>query len=73
MNIFCNAVTISHNSLSDKRLVAHCEEVRADLVLQEVIDEKGAEFVLQAVGEQAIQQYMQANGYTVFESNSKAA
>lgn len=58
MNIFCNAVTISHNSLSDKRLVAHCEEVRADLVLQEVIDLKGVEFVLQAVGDKAIADYL---------------
>jgi len=58
MNIFCNAVTISHNSLSDKRLTVHCEEVRADLVLQEVIDEKGVEFVLQAVGEKAIADYL---------------
>ena len=58
MNILCNAVTINHNSLSDKRLTVHCEEVRADLVLQEVINEKGAEFVLNALGDKAIADYL---------------
>jgi len=65
MNIQCNSVTVTSNSLSDKRLVAHCEEVRADLVLQEVIDLKGVEFVLQAIGTIEVIEYLKLRGYVV--------
>jgi hypothetical protein len=51
------------------------ELLRPDLVIQEIIEEKGVDFVLGAIGEKAIQIYMEANGYVVvdIEKTVKAA
>jgi len=47
-------------------------DVRHDLLIEQIIQEKGVEFVLQAIGnEKAIAEFMQANGYTVFNSSWK--
>lgn len=69
MNIQCNNIAVSTNTLGDTRMTVKCEGVRHDFVLQEIIDQKGVEFVLQAIGnEKAIAEFMQANGYIFYQS-----
>ena len=58
MNILCDHAEFKVNKIGDKAATVICHGARADLVIQEVIDEKGAEFVLQAVGDKAIADYL---------------
>jgi hypothetical protein len=72
MEIECRG--ISDASVSLGKMVIECREVRHDLLIAQIIQEKGISFVLQAIGnEKAIAEFMQSNGYTVFESSWKAA
>jgi hypothetical protein len=55
--------------------VVLCSEVRHDLALEQITRVRGVDFVLGAIGEEAIQRYMEANGYVVvdIEKTVKAA
>jgi hypothetical protein len=40
---------------------------RPDLVIQEIIEDKGVDYVLGAIGEKGIQSSMESNGYAVVD------
>ena len=72
LDIPCISVSIE-KWFSDKPLLAVCEEARADVVLQQIKDELGTEYVLNMFSKSEIQDYMQLNGFLVHEDNAKAA
>ena len=72
IDIPCTSVSIEKGT-SDKPLLAVCEEARADVVLQQIKDELGTEYVLNMFSKSEIQEYMQLNGFLVHEDNAKAA
>jgi hypothetical protein len=72
MEIRCRSFS-SHIANNSQTLL--CNEVRHDLALEQITRERGVDFVLGAIGEKAIQIYMEANGYAVvdIEKTVKAA
>ena len=78
IDIPCTSVSIEKGT-SDKPLLAVCEEARADVVIEQIKDDLGAEYVLNVFSKSEIQQYMHDNGFTVFDdewkvkNNAKAA
>jgi hypothetical protein len=73
MEIHCKS--ISAHSLEKGEQIILCNEARHDLALEQIIHLRGIDFVLGAIGEKAIQIYMEANGYAVvdIEKTVKAA
>lgn len=56
----CHSTDKGHN-------IILANEPRVDLLLDEIINEKGITFVLNALGEQAIAEYLRQQGFCVTE------
>lgn len=51
MKIPCDRASFEAQTVGDKSCIVECEGVRYDCVLQEIIDEKGVEFVKDFIGD----------------------
>ena len=73
MEIHCRS--FSCHSIGEGQEVILCNEARHDLALEQITRVRGVDFVLGAIGEEAIQRYMESNGYVVvdIEKTVKAA
>ena len=72
LDIPCNLASIE-TSPGDKKLIVACEEARADVVLEQIINELGITATLNTIGLTAVAEYMRQNGFTVIEDSWKAA
>jgi len=68
-----NSIQIAGNY--EKYQVMDVDVLRLDLLLVEITKKEGVDYVLNAIGEEAIQAFMEANGYAVIdiEKTVKAA
>ena len=58
-------ILLSNISAVSDPIQVTADLLRPDLVIQEIIEDKGVDYVLNAIGEKGIQSYMEANGYLV--------
>ena len=60
IDIPCTSVSIEKGT-SDKPLLAVCEEARADVVIQQIKDELGNDYILSMFSDLEIQQHLRSN------------
>jgi hypothetical protein len=56
------------DSFTPPNILVTADLARPDLVISDIVEEDGVDYVLGAIGEEAIQSNMESNGYHVLES-----